>query len=53
MLKLASDADVNGDIIKGLLGKVPGLNVLRVHDVGLRTADDPTILAWAAAAGRM
>lgn len=26
---------------------------MRVQDVGLRTADDPTILGWAAAEGRI
>jgi predicted nuclease of predicted toxin-antitoxin system len=53
MLRLASDADFNGDIIRGLFQRRPDLNLIRVQDVGLRTADDPTILGWAAAGGRI
>jgi predicted nuclease of predicted toxin-antitoxin system len=29
------------------------MDVVRVQDVGLRTADDPAILAWAAVEGRV
>ncbi len=31
----------------------PGLDLVRVLDVGLRAVDDPTILAWAAREGRL
>jgi hypothetical protein len=48
MLRLASDADIHGDVIRGLLGQEPGLDLVRVQDVGLRTADDASILEWAA-----
>lgn len=53
MLRLASDADFNGDILRGLLRRQPDLGIVRIQDVGLRTADDETILEWAAAAGRI
>jgi predicted nuclease of predicted toxin-antitoxin system len=53
MLQLASDADFNGDVLRGLFRRQPDLDLVRVQDVGLRTADDPTILEWAAAAGRI
>jgi len=53
MLRLVSDADVHGDVIDGLRLREPTLDLLRVQDLGLRTADDPTILAWAANAGRV
>ena len=53
MLRLASDADFNGDVLRGLFQRRPDLNVLRVQDVGLRTADDETILEWAAAGNRI
>jgi predicted nuclease of predicted toxin-antitoxin system len=53
MLRLASDADFNGDVVRGLRHRQPDLDLVRVQDVGLRTADDPTILAWAAAEGRI
>ena len=53
MLRLVSDEDFNGDVVRGLLKRQPDLDVVRVQDVGLRSADDPTILAWAAAEGRI
>jgi Domain of unknown function (DUF5615) len=53
MLKLASDADFNGDILKGLLRKCPGLDLVRVQDAGLRTASDANILDWTAAESRL
>jgi Domain of unknown function (DUF5615) len=52
MLRLASDADVKGPIIKGLFKREPGLDLVRVQDVGLRTAPDPDVLEWAAGEGR-
>jgi predicted nuclease of predicted toxin-antitoxin system len=53
MLRLVSDADCNGKVIRGLRRKEPGLDIVRVQEAGLRTADDPTILEWAAAEGRI
>ncbi len=46
--KFATDADFDNDILRGLLRRNPDLNIVRVQDMGLRTADDPTILEWAA-----
>lgn len=48
MLRFLSDENFNGDIIRGLLMRQPELDLLRVQDVGLRGAEDPEILAWAA-----
>jgi hypothetical protein len=53
MLRLATDADVHGDVIRGLGRREPRLNVVRVQDVGLRTADDAAILEWTASQGRI
>jgi hypothetical protein len=53
MLRLASDADFNGDTLRGLFQRQPDLNLIRVQDVGLRTADDDAILEWAAVGGRI
>jgi predicted nuclease of predicted toxin-antitoxin system len=53
MLRLASDADFNADILRGLFRRQPDLNLIRVGDVGLQTADDPVILEWAATGGRI
>lgn len=53
MLKLLTDENFNGDIIRGLFLRQPDLDLLRVQDVGLGEVDDPTILAWAAINGRI
>jgi hypothetical protein len=53
MLRLVSDAGFRGRIVRGLFHKEPALDLVRAEDVGLRTGDDPTILAWAAANERI
>lgn len=47
MLKLLSDENFNGDIVRGLFLRQPNLDLLRVQDVGLQEVDDPAILNWA------
>lgn len=53
MLRLATDADFNGVVYRALRRKLPDLDIVRAQDVGLRTAEDPEILAWAAEEGRI
>ena len=53
MLRLVSDENFNGDIVRGLLLRRPDLDLSRVQDVGLEAADDLTVLAWAAANNRI
>lgn len=53
MLRLLSDENFNGDIVRGLFLRQPTLDLLRVQDVGLRKVDDPAILDWAASNGRI
>jgi hypothetical protein len=53
MLRLLADENFNGDVVRGLLLRQPDLDVVRVQDVGLAGADDPDILAWAAANNRI
>lgn len=48
-MRLLSDENFNGEIVRGLLLRRPDLDLRRVQDVGLEHADDPTILEWAAA----
>jgi len=52
MLFLA-DENFNNDIVRGLLRRKTDLDIVRVQDVGLSGADDPTILEWAAREGRV
>ncbi len=51
MLRLVSDENFKGEIVRGLRRRLPDLDLVRVQDVGLREADDPPILSWAAAGG--
>jgi uncharacterized protein DUF5615 len=53
MLRLAGDENFDGDILRGLYRRRPGLDIVRVQDVGLSAASDPDILAWTAAEGRI
>jgi hypothetical protein len=53
VLKLVSDENFNGDILRGLYRRCPELDVVRVQDVGLTAASDPDILEWAAAEDRI
>jgi predicted nuclease of predicted toxin-antitoxin system len=48
VIKLLSDENFDEDIVRGLLRRVPELDVIRVQDVELAETPDPIILAWAA-----
>src|SRR5262249_27338199 len=52
-MRLASDADFNGKAYRALLRRQPDLDIRRIQDAGLRTADDLDVLAWAASEGRI
>jgi len=53
MLRLAVDENFNNNIARGLLRREPDLDIVRIQDVGLSGADDPSVLAWAAQEGRV
>jgi predicted nuclease of predicted toxin-antitoxin system len=53
VLRLAADENFNNDIVRGLLRRRPDLDILRVQDVGLRSAPDPAVLEWAAQENRL
>ena len=48
MLRFVADENFNNNIVRGLLRRKPDLDIVRVQDVGLSGADDPTVLEWAA-----
>lgn len=52
-MKLLADENFRGAIIRGLLRRRPDLGLVRVTDVGLGAAADPTILSWAATQGQI
>jgi predicted nuclease of predicted toxin-antitoxin system len=53
VIRLLTDENFDGDILRGLVRRMPSLDVVRVQDVGLTETPDPTILAWAAAEERV
>jgi Domain of unknown function (DUF5615) len=53
MLPLAADENFNNDIVRGVKRRSPMSDIVRIQDEGLRSADDPTILEWAASCGRV
>lgn len=53
MLRFATDEDFNNRILRGLLRRNPGLDIVRVQDAGLLGRGDDEVLEWAAAEGRV
>jgi hypothetical protein len=53
MLPLAADADVHGDILRGLRRRRPQINLVRVQDSLPEGTPDPDVLAWAAGENRV
>ena len=52
-MRLLADENFNNDIVRGLMRRKTDLDIVRVQDVGLSGAYDPTILEWAAKEGRI
>ena len=53
MLRLISDQNFNGRILRGLSRRVAHLDLVRALDVGLARVDDPVLLEWAATEDRI
>jgi hypothetical protein len=53
MLRLASDADVHGAIVRGLRRRQPVLDLVRIQDALRDGTLDPDILAWTATNNRV
>jgi predicted nuclease of predicted toxin-antitoxin system len=53
MIALAADENFNHDIVRGILRRLPNVDIVSVQDAGLASADDPTVLEWAAKSGRV
>lgn len=48
MLRFLADENFNNQIVRGVLRQNPNVDVVRVQDVGLSAADDPSVLEWVA-----
>jgi hypothetical protein len=53
MVRLLTDNDFNGRMLRGLKRRRPLIDVVRVQDIGLAGMPDPEVLAWAAANDRI
>jgi hypothetical protein len=47
------DEDFNNNLVRGLLRRNPGTDLVRVQDLGLRGAPDEAVLVRAASEGRV
>ena len=48
MIKLLTDQNFNGRILRGLVAQIPDLDVVRTEDIGLKQFKDFDLLSWAA-----
>jgi len=53
LLRFLVDEDFDNDIMRGVLRRLPTLDMARVQDVGLSGTPDPIVLEWAAQDGRV
>ena len=53
MLRLLIDQDLDHDILRALLRRIPQLDAVTAFEVGMREATDPQLLIWAAQEGRV
>jgi hypothetical protein len=53
VLPVLTDENFDARILHGLRRRLAALDAVRVQDVGLLGEEDPPILAWAAAEGRV
>ena len=53
MIKFLTDEDYNNIILRGVSRRLPGLDIVRVQDVGLMNVHDSIVLAWAARENRI
>lgn len=53
MIRFLADEDIKDQIFKGVLRRLPDLDIVRVQDVGLRTFRDDRVLEFAAKENRI
>ena len=46
MLRFLADQNFDGDIARGLLRRIPDLDVVTAHQANLSEAPDPDLLKW-------
>lgn len=53
MIRFLLDENFNGKIARGLRAREPHIDMIRVQDTEMYSADDPAVLEWAAREGRI
>ncbi len=53
MLRVATDENFDGRVLRALLNRLPGLDVVRIQDSEVSGAADMQVLTWAAREGRV
>lgn len=48
LVRFLADHDLNDIIVDGVLRREPGIEILRVREIGMADRPDPEILQWAA-----
>lgn len=53
MTRFAADENFRSSIVRGLRTRIPELDIVRVQDTEIYSAEDPRVLEWAAQEGRI
>lgn len=53
LIRFAADENLNDFIVRGLLRRHPGLDIVRIRETEMRAAGDPAVLDWAAGVQRL
>lgn len=53
MLQFIADENLNRHLLRGLLRRLPELDIVRVQDLGLAGIKDPDLLSWCAQENRL
>ncbi|MBC7931198.1 MAG: DUF5615 family PIN-like protein [Rubrivivax sp.] len=53
MLRLLIDQDLDHDILRGLIRRIPQLDAVTAFEIGMGEATDPQLLTWASREGRI
>jgi predicted nuclease of predicted toxin-antitoxin system len=53
MIRFLVDESFNNDVVRGVLRRMPDLDIVRAQDEGLSGVDDTVVLAHAASEGRI
>jgi hypothetical protein len=53
VLRLLIDQDLDHDILRGLIRRIPQLDAVTAFEIGMSDANDPELLTWAAREGRI